>query len=33
MLEILEPFNCAKTTVILVYKEISCDLFKNKIPY
>ena len=31
MLEYLEPFNCVQTIVILVYKQISSDLFKNKI--
>ena len=33
MLEYLEPFNCVKTTVILVCKQISSDSFKNKITY
>ena len=33
MLEYLEPFNCVQTIVILVYKQISLDSFKNKITY
>ena len=33
MFEYLESFNYAQTIVILVWKQISSDSFKNKITY
>ena len=33
MLEYLEEFKCVQTILILVCKQISSDLFKNKISY
>ena len=33
MLEYLEPFECVKTIVILVFKPINPDSFKNKNTY